>query len=137
MMASDDTLPFPHPRSCPLQAEILLHKSTIRSLEQDIINVESEISKLQTRLRHLRQQKDNRASYISPFRCLPPELLSEIIYVCLYDGVKLTTLAQVCGTLRDVVVGMSTLWNDILLLPIHHIPGHDFPDKPWVSVSFV
>jgi hypothetical protein len=124
IMASDDTLPFPHPRSCPAKAEITLHKYVIKSLEQDIIVLENEISKLQTRLRHIQQQKDNRASYISPFRRLPSEILSEIVYVCLYYGIKLTTLTQTCGTLRDIVVGMPPLWSEILLLSAHHKPRH-------------
>jgi hypothetical protein len=136
-MASTDTLPFPHPRSCPAQADILLHQNAIRSLEEDMIKIENEISKLQARLRHLRQQKANHASYISPFRRLPQEILHQIVYICLYDGVKLATLTQICGILRDVVVGMSALWNDILLLPIHPKPKHDRSSKPWVSRSFL
>jgi hypothetical protein len=129
-MASADTLPFPHPRSCPAQAEILSHKVVIKTLEQDIIFLQNEISKLQTRLRHIQQQKDNRASYISPFRRLPSEILSEIVYVCLYDGIKLTALTQTCGTVRDIVVGMPALWSEILLLPAHHKLTRNIPAKP-------
>jgi hypothetical protein len=136
-MASHDTLPFPHPRSCPAQADIPLHQNMIKNLEEDITAIENEISSLQTRLRHLQQRKANHVSYISTFRRLPSEILSEIVYICLHDGVNLTALTQTCGTLRDVVVGMSDLWNEILLLPAHHKSRRGPPQKPWVSKSFL
>jgi hypothetical protein len=134
-MASDEVPPFPRLRSYPTPAEVLFHKNAIKSLEQDISNIEGEISKLQTRLRYLQQKKANHASYISPLRRLPPEILSEIVYLSLYNGIKLTTLTQICGAFRDVVVGMSDLWNEILLFTISR-PKHNRFFKPWVRGDF-
>jgi hypothetical protein len=134
-MASGETLPFPHPRDLPTRAEVLLHKNIIGGLEIDLDHIKKEISRLQTRLQHLQQKKTNHASYISPLRRLPPEILSKIVYMCLYDGIKLTTLTRICGTLREVVVGMSNLWNEILLSSIPR-PRYYLPSKPWVRRYF-
>jgi hypothetical protein len=144
-MASDDALPFPHPRNCPSRAKVLLHKDAIKSLEQDIIDIENEINRLeqdvvntgeiarlQTRLQDLRQRKTNHASYISPLRRLPPEILGEIVYMGLYNGVKLSTLTQICGTLREVVLGMSALWNRITLFTVRVVSTLRYT-YPWVS----
>jgi hypothetical protein len=134
-MASDEIPPFPRLGNYPTQAEVLFHKNAIKSLEQDISNIEDEISKLHARLRCLQQKKANHASYISPLRRLPPEILSEIIYICLYNEVKLTTLTQICGAFRDVVVGMSNLWNEILLFTTPRLRPNRF-FKPWVRKYF-
>jgi hypothetical protein len=115
MMASDSTLPFPHPRHRPTEAEVGFHQKTITRLETDIKNTQNEINRLQANLVQLQKAKANHASYIAPLRRLPVELLSEIVYMSLESGVKLATLAQICGTLRDVVIGSSTLWNNIVL----------------------
>jgi hypothetical protein len=134
-MANSTPLPFPHPRDCPTQAEILFHKNEIKILEEDIYNLENEINKLQARLQHLQQKKANHCSYISPLRRLPPELMSEIVHICLANKVQLTTLTQICGTIRDIVVGMSALWKYILIRPINPGPISD-SDPTWVSVFF-
>jgi hypothetical protein len=139
------SVPFPHPRNCPRGAEVLLHKDIIKILEQDIINIENEITglkqdvadtrevtRLQTRLQDLRQRKTNHASYISPLRRLPPEILGEIVYMGLYNGVKLSTLTQICGTLREVVLGMSALWNRITLFTVRVVSTLRYT-YPWVS----
>jgi hypothetical protein len=134
-MASDEIPPFPRQGNYPTQAEVLFHKNAIKSLEQDISNIEDEISRLHARLRCLQQKKANHASYISPLRRLPPEILGEIIYICLYNGIKLTTLTQICGSFRDVVVGMSNLWNEILLFTTCR-PRRNTFFKPWVREYF-
>jgi hypothetical protein len=106
----DDDLPFPHPRRRPTQSEIVFHKDLIERLERDIESTQDE-----TRLQRLQKAKDNHASYIAPLRRLPTELLSEIVYMCLQDGVSRMTLTQTCGALRDVIIGMSALWTKIFL----------------------
>jgi hypothetical protein len=137
LMASDEALPFLHSRNRLTQAEILLHKNSIESLEKDIINVEKEISRLQTQLRYLQHKKADHASCISPLRRFPPEILREIVYTCLYNGVQLTTLTQICGAFRDVVVGMSDLWNRISLVsPVPRTRTYTIP-YPLVSISLL
>jgi hypothetical protein len=74
-MADIVALPFPHPRHYPTQAEVLLHKDTIKGLEEDIRDLEDEITGLQARLQHLQPKNANHSSYISLLRCLPLELL--------------------------------------------------------------
>jgi hypothetical protein len=115
----DNSLPYPHPRHCPTRSEVVSHKKLIEGLERDIESTQNEIVQLQARLQHLQTAKANHASYIAPLRRLPVELLSEIIDICIQDGVSRTTLIQICGTLREVVIGSSSFWNDILLESVH------------------
>ncbi|CAG8742520.1 5924_t:CDS:2, partial [Acaulospora colombiana] len=86
-------------------------------LDLEIIDIENEISTLQNRLRLLQRRRANHASYISSLRRLPPEILVEIVYMCLYGGVNITTLTQICGNIRDAITGMSSLWSHIKLVP--------------------
>jgi hypothetical protein len=135
-MTSYEALPFPHPRNCPTRAEVVLHKNEIEIIKKDMINIESKISRLRTRLRYLQQRKANHVSYIAPLRRLPPEILSEIVLMCLNNGVKLKKLMQVCGTLREVATGMSTLWNKILLLAVNPQKRYNETTKTWVITPF-
>jgi hypothetical protein len=114
-MASDETFPFPHPRHRPTPPEVLFHKNVIDKLDEEMEAVEKEITSLYAHLQHLRQKKVNHISFIAPVRRLPPELLGGIVHECLDNGVKLAALTEVRGTFRDVVIGMPTLWNNILL----------------------
>jgi hypothetical protein len=95
----------------------------IEGLERDIENIQNEIVQLQARLQHLQTAKANHASYIAPLRCLPVELLGDIMGMCIQGGLSRTTLIQICGTLRDVVIGSSGFWNDILLGSVHGYSG--------------
>jgi hypothetical protein len=121
-MANNTPLPFPHPRDCPTRAEILLHKEAIKSLDEDISEVRKEVAELLARLQQLQQKKANYSSYISPLRSLPTDILREIVYTCFWSGIDLMTLAQICGTLRNVVVGMPSLWKGFLLRGINPKP---------------
>ncbi|PVG01797.1 hypothetical protein CPB86DRAFT_58218 [Serendipita vermifera] len=112
----DHDLPFPHPRHCPTPAEAISHKEVIARLERAIQAAQG-MDELEDHLQHLQKVKTNHVSYISPLRRLPAELLREIVYLCIQDDVKVTTLTQVCGTLRDVVIRLPSLWNKILLEP--------------------
>jgi hypothetical protein len=134
-MGDNVALPFPHPRTCPTRAEVFVHKNVINSIERDIVNTTKEINRLQAHLQYLQQRKANHTSYISPLRCFSPELLSEVVNICLDSDVKLTTLTQVCGTIRDMVVGMSSLWKKILIRAVHPQPMSNLVNQTWVSRS--
>ncbi|PVG01807.1 hypothetical protein CPB86DRAFT_58311 [Serendipita vermifera] len=133
-MATAETLPHPHPRHRPTRAEIDPHKDVIQRLDEDIIDIENEITKLQARLQSLQQRKANHASYIAPLRCLPPEILGTILYDCLYEGEKMTTLTQTCGTFRDTLIGMSVLWKSIILEPADGIKRPEFSTSFWYPI---
>jgi hypothetical protein len=134
-MEDSVTLPLPHPRTCPTRAEVFVHKNVLKSLEKDIFDTTNEINRLQAHLLYLQQRKANHTSYISPLRCLPTEILNEIVHKCLDNGIKLTTLTQICGTIRNIVVGTSTLWKDILIRAIHPRPMSEL--IAWASLSSI
>jgi hypothetical protein len=141
---ADNALPFPHPRHRPTQAEILFHKRVIEGLERDIIDVMKELDVLQgtpqflqSRLQLLQQRRANHASYISPLRNLPPEVLVEIVHICLYNDVGIMTLTQICGTLRDVVIGTPTFWKCIRLEPPTFGQVFRYEYDPEVSSLFI
>jgi hypothetical protein len=112
MDASYD-IAFPHPRHCPTKAEIISSKASIKSLEREIEILRKRIKELQNRIQPLQRRKDNHASYISPLRCLPSEILSYVIQLCLDNGVEIAVLTQICGTIRDLVNGLSPIWSRI------------------------
>jgi hypothetical protein len=108
-------LPFPHPKQLPSRDDIRQAKTMIHQLDQDIQVLNQELSQLQRRLRGLEQKRTNYASYISPLRRLPTEILSEIISLCIQEGVDITVMAGICTRLREVALGMSGLWSTIQL----------------------
>lgn len=112
MNSSFNVLPYPHPRPRPRLAESLQAKNAIKKIEEDMEVLQRE---LQLRVDSLQRQKDNHLSYISPFRCLPTEIFGQIIHICLEISVKWNTLAQICGTIRDIVVGTPTIWSTVEL----------------------
>jgi hypothetical protein len=54
-------------------------------------------------------------SYISPLRRLPREIINNLVHICLDEGVELTVMTQICGTIRDIVHGMPDIWSRIIL----------------------
>lgn len=82
-----------------------------------ISGIDEEIQDLETKLQGLRQKRQIYASYISPLRCLPTEILSEVLSIALNKGVTPIKLAQICSRIRHVVLGMTTFWSKILLQP--------------------
>jgi hypothetical protein len=117
-MADLANLPCPHPRTqFPTNEEVLLGNSVIKELDQDIELLQVELIRLQTRLESLQQKRANYASYFSPLRRLPTEIMSEIIDICITNGVDIMTIAGVCARLRDVTLGMTTIWSKISLRP--------------------
>ncbi|PVG01791.1 hypothetical protein CPB86DRAFT_870856 [Serendipita vermifera] len=116
-MAQLLAIPLPHPRHNPSRTEILWCQSAIKDLSGEISSLESQIRELTSRLVPLQKKRDNYASYISPFRRLPPEILTEIVTICLDRGVKLATMTQICGTVRNVVIGIPSVWSKLVVIP--------------------
>jgi hypothetical protein len=114
-MNDPECLPFPHPRHCPTSAEVLFHKNIICDLDREIDAITERVIALQARIQILQKRRENRLSYISPLRRLPLEIIYNIIHICLDVDVKITVMTQICGTLRDIVHGMSDIWSRIVL----------------------
>jgi hypothetical protein len=103
-------LPFPHPRQRASADEIRYSKNAIAKLDKDIEDLEA-------KLQDLRRKRANYESYIAPIRRMPAEILSEIIHFCLQNGIRLSVMTQICGYFRDVILGMTSIWSNILLVP--------------------
>ncbi|PVG01739.1 hypothetical protein CPB86DRAFT_870821 [Serendipita vermifera] len=108
-------LSIPHPRHRASVEEIRHAKSIIMHLGTTIENLEVKIKDMNSVLHQLQQKKANYKSYIAPFRQLPDEVLREIVLHCLHLRIPLRTLLHVCGPLRDVILGMTSVWSDISL----------------------
>jgi hypothetical protein len=112
-----DTMPnvlsYPHPRCCPIQEEIQSIKTEVNRLDECISDLQGRIKRLQAQLAPLQRKRDNYASYTSPLRNLPVDILAEILQICLNNGVKREILASTCGTIRDAFVGIPGFWNKI------------------------
>jgi hypothetical protein len=96
-----NVLSYPHPRCCPTQGEIQSIKTQVNKLDECISDLQSQIKQLQARLTSLQRKRDNCASYISPLRHLPLDILTGPLQICLDNGVKRGILASICGTIRD------------------------------------
>ncbi|PVG01769.1 hypothetical protein CPB86DRAFT_57831 [Serendipita vermifera] len=107
-----------HPRQFPSEDNVRRTKLIMEKLDRKIEDLEGKIKKLQTQLQQLQQEKANHASYISPLKRLPTELLSEIIGIYIKQGGEITTAAGVCSRLRQVVLGMAGIWSKISLREI-------------------
>ncbi|CAG8700103.1 4243_t:CDS:2, partial [Acaulospora colombiana] len=117
------SLPFPHPRQFPSEDDIRQTKLIIGQLDRKIEDLENDIKKLQTQLQQVQRKRTNYASYISPLRRLPTELLSMIIKIYLKEFGEITTIASVCSRLREVVLGMAGFWSNISLRDIEPKEG--------------
>jgi hypothetical protein len=122
-------LPFPHPRQLPNGDDIRRSKSIIEQLDRNIEDLEQDIQQLQTRLQEVQRKRTNYASYISPLRRLPAEILSEIIGICLHNDVEITVVAGICSRLREVVLGMAGIWSDISIRTNYPIPSSPFDKR--------
>jgi hypothetical protein len=114
-----DNYSLTHPRHCPTEEEVLSGRISVKNLDY-------RIQALQKQLGLLQRQRENTASYISPFRCLPVEILEIITRICLDNGVPITTMTQICGRLRDVVTGMAVIWSKIRLSSMHALQLRDY-----------
>jgi hypothetical protein len=110
-------LSIPHPRGRPSRDEVASGKIEIENLERTIQGLEANIEGLQSELEEARRMKHNYESYIAPLRRLPVEIIMEIVHFCRRNGTNMRYMSQACGYLRDVVVGMPSVWRNIALLP--------------------
>jgi hypothetical protein len=108
----------PHLRRLPTVAEYIENKQRIQELDAIIETLTIQLNAVQT-------ERNNRCSFIAPFRYLPPNILAEIASECVALQVSCLTLSHVCKSLREVVVDMSFLWNKILLREERH------SNDPW------
>ncbi|PVF94872.1 hypothetical protein CPB86DRAFT_876103 [Serendipita vermifera] len=108
-------LPFPHSRKLPSNTEVRQCKAAISVLDQGIEEIRMQVQKLEKQIEDLDRKRANYASYISPFRRLPVEILSEIFTLCLHNGTRISTLTSIHGGLRGVILGMPLLWRRIHL----------------------
>jgi hypothetical protein len=108
-------LSLPHLRQLPNREDIQHSKSIIDQLDRTIEDLEQNIKQLQTQIQEAQQKRAKYVSYISPLRRLPTEILSEIINICVGDGVDVTIMASICSRLREVILGMAGIWNNISL----------------------
>ncbi|PVF95795.1 hypothetical protein CPB86DRAFT_561761 [Serendipita vermifera] len=122
MDATSSIIPYPHPRHWLTVDEILFCKERINALNIEIAYG----SKRGTRTTWilLLRDRDNYMSYISPIRCLPVEILTEIFRICIENGVSRQTMTRICGTFREIVIGMSTIWRTIRLGPPFPVAKH-------------
>ncbi|PVG01794.1 hypothetical protein CPB86DRAFT_870858 [Serendipita vermifera] len=114
-MDQTPAIPLPHPRRNPSATEIRWCKNAIKNISEEISSLENQTHEPTTRLVLLQQQRNNYASYISPFRRLPQEILNEILSICIDNGDYFATLMRICGTIRHVVIGMSSVWTKVVL----------------------
>ncbi|PVF93779.1 hypothetical protein CPB86DRAFT_829069 [Serendipita vermifera] len=113
MDAMSDRLPYPHPRRRPTQTERARSEKEIQRIEGEISNLTDKVGKLQDQIDEWQRIKANHLSFIASFRCLPEELLTEILRLSLNSDVSHGTLSSICGTIRGIVIGTSTFWNRI------------------------
>jgi hypothetical protein len=128
-------LPSPHPRRRPSPEEILTSKNEIKTLENSIDILERRIMSLQEELQSIRRKKENHESFIAPLKRLPAELVGAIIETCIHDEISIFTLSQICGSVRDIVVGMPSIWSHIRIVPRYR-PFFGYERRQWVGTVF-
>jgi hypothetical protein len=128
-------LPSPHPRRRPSPDEVLTSKNEIKNLENNINIIERRIMNLQEELQNLRRKKENHESFIAPLKRLPAELVGAIIETCIHDEISINTLSQICGSVRDIVVGMPSIWSHIRIVPRYR-PFFRYERRQWVGPFF-
>ncbi|PVF90897.1 hypothetical protein CPB86DRAFT_659800, partial [Serendipita vermifera] len=95
-------------------ARLLPTTEKIQDSRHVIERIDEEITKLEAQLQALRLKRELYASYISPLRRLPTEILTNIVDLALKDGSSVTVLTQVCSRLRYIVLGTPRFWSSIL-----------------------
>src|ERR1043165_5626046 len=105
------SLSIPHPRDCPSTSDIQLCKAAIEELDQRIQRLKSSRRPNLSRIEEYERNKRNHLSYISPFRCLPVEILNEIFGLSLWNDANIVALSQVCCRFREIILDMASLWS--------------------------
>jgi hypothetical protein len=101
----------------PTEEDIRQSKLIIKQLDQNLEDSMQKIRQLQTQIQEVRRTRASYVSYLSSLRRLPEEVLREIITLCINSGVDVTVMAAICGRLREVVLGMASLWSKLSLRP--------------------
>jgi uncharacterized small protein (DUF1192 family) len=120
-------MPLPEPSHLSTATENLPIKLSIEELDEEIEVLKSEVNKLQAKIYDLERKRASYAYQISPLRRIPTEILSEIIHLCLCDGEDIIKIASVCGRLREVALGMATVWSKITLQTT--IPNENYAES--------
>jgi hypothetical protein len=108
-------LPIPHPKQLPTAVEIQYATLVINDLDKGIGSLKTKIHELQVQLQGLQKKRKNYLSYIAPFRRLPAEIVSEIVWMWLYDGGYILDLAHINSQFRNAVFGTRSIWRHIRL----------------------
>jgi hypothetical protein len=130
-------LPVPDPRQLPTRDDVRHSKTIIEHLDRTIEDLEQSIRQLQGQLHEVRRKRANHASYISPLRRLPTEILSEIIGICIKCGTDILTMCGICSRLREVSLGMARIWGVIALRPTHSAAKYHLPGRQYGSLATV
>ena len=117
----------PHPTRLPSPEEITEGRAIIRDADLKIAAFSSQIDGLERLRSNLKTIRDNQASFLAPFRRLPPELLKEIAlyHIDTQEFRGVGALDQVCSSLRAVVLRMKWIWERIHI--IHEDRSHYYP----------
>ncbi|KAF5375275.1 hypothetical protein D9758_000288 [Tetrapyrgos nigripes] len=98
----------------------------LESLNSEIIRLENALSGLKAERDHLQSYVDQHRNLLSPFRRLPPEIISEIFIRCLPEDSRPThslsetplLLGTICRNWREVALSTPYLWSCInVVLP--------------------
>ncbi|PVF94871.1 hypothetical protein CPB86DRAFT_626001 [Serendipita vermifera] len=114
-MANFLDLPYPHPKRLPTSAEVSQCKAAIEDLDQAMRRVLEQIYDLKVQLRSIARKRGNYLSFITSFRRLPVEILSNIALLCLNNGTSITILTSINSHFRDTIIGMPSLWRAVYL----------------------
>jgi hypothetical protein len=105
----------PHPRRIATPAEVRENTRQIQALD-DKINAMTERDERSTlKLLKLKQERANRLSFIAAYRRLPTEILGEIAWQCVQEGMKPSKLNQIDAAMRYAVNGFKAFWSCILV----------------------
>ncbi|KAL1742632.1 hypothetical protein HDZ31DRAFT_42794, partial [Schizophyllum fasciatum] len=103
--------------------EALPISETVKALKSLDDRLSAELHALEARVAHVRKQTALGQAILSPWRRVPPEILSAIFTLALPDeweelfiDEKILPLAQVCHTWREVACRTSHLWTDFVII---------------------
>jgi hypothetical protein len=125
----------PHPTRLPSPKEIAEGRAIIRDADVKIEGLSRQIEALNKQRSRFQTIRDNQASFIAPFRRLPPEILEEISLYYM-DAQKFRgdgVLDQVCSSLRAVVLRMKWIWKKIRI--VQERIARDCPVSPFIESS--
>lgn len=103
-----------HPCRLPTPDELQDNRSKICDADVQITALTSQINALQKLLEDIQRDRELRASFIAPFRRLPPEIIGEIALHCIHAGSPgPQILNQVSVSMRITINSTKALWSKI------------------------